>query len=396
MSQVRSSSRDAAVDGLRGLMLLVIVVTHYVPTSFFSGNIARPAAAVMLAVTGYFFMKVVEREKRLSKGFGERISAGLSLLWQRHMRIWPAIAGVILFYIILGYVDPGPINSQIHHTWPLYLGYMGNVVKMLYEQHAFPPQFWLISAQEQFVFAALIALVLVGPHRIRSLLQAAVIVGVTARVIGCLLWMPDQPALATESPFAVADALALGMLCRSAISGGASRTRLRRLLVGGALATLLLWASLPNAYAVYFGLLPLLAALGGCIFILSIADEMRARRVQRAMLSWPAIVLLGQMSLSLFLLHPLVNTMLNLAFARHFGELMPWWMLSLVGPPLSVLVAYAYFRMVEVPIRQLRSSRGAESDAPDSRRIPPSSPITALGGRRGFLLSARLGRLVAR
>jgi peptidoglycan/LPS O-acetylase OafA/YrhL len=33
---------------------------------------------------------------------------------------------------------------------------------------------------------------------------------------------------------------------------------------------------------------------------------------------------------------------------------MPWWGLALVGPPLSLLVAYGYFRAVEVPIRRLR------------------------------------------
>lgn len=370
MSGARSQSRDAAVDGLRGLMLLIIVVTHYVPTTFFSGNIARPAAAVMLAVTGYFFMKSVEREKRLGNGLPERCAAALSLLWQRHMRVWPVVAGVILLYVLLGYVDGGATTTQIHQTWPLYLGYMGNVVKMVYEGQAFPAQFWLIGAQEQFFFAALVALVLVGPGRIKGFLQAAVLVGVAARVIGCLIWMPERPALATESPFAVADAIALGMLCRLAISGGASKTRLRRVLVGAALATFLLWASLPNTYAIYFGLMPLLAALVGCIFILYLADEVRVRRLQRAMLSWPAIVLLGQMSLSLFMLHPLVNTVLNLAFAHLFRMFMPWWALAIVGPPLSILIAYGYFRLVEVPIRRLRSTRAQRADAPIESHKP--------------------------
>lgn len=57
-----SAWRGSAVNGLRGLMLLIIVVTHYVPSAFFSGNIARPAAATMLTVTGYFFMMVMERD----------------------------------------------------------------------------------------------------------------------------------------------------------------------------------------------------------------------------------------------------------------------------------------------------------------------------------------------
>ena len=138
MTRSRPHRRDCAVDGVRGLMLLVIVTTHYIPSSFFSANIARPAAAVMLAVTGYFFMKVAERETRLAGAPLERCAAALSMLWQRHMRIWPALAGVILLYALLGYFDGGRTTTQIHQTWPMYLSYMGNVVKMLYEGEAFP------------------------------------------------------------------------------------------------------------------------------------------------------------------------------------------------------------------------------------------------------------------
>jgi peptidoglycan/LPS O-acetylase OafA/YrhL len=132
--------------------------------------------------------------------------------------------------------------------------------------------------------------------------------------------MPEQPALATESPFAIADAVALGMLSRIAISAGESKTRLRPGLVAAALATFVLSVSLPNIYAVYLGLVPLLMALVGCIFILHLADEVRVRRLQRSLLTSAALVLLGKMSLSLFLLHPLVNTVLTLAFAIMRGS----------------------------------------------------------------------------
>ena len=367
--------REAAVNGLRGLMLLVIVTTHYVPTSFFSGNIARPAAAVMLAVTGYFFMQILERDPRFRGGFPQRLRAAGSLLFQRHMRIWPTLAGVILLYIGLGYVDPGPTTTQIHDTWPLYLGYMGNVVKMIYEEQAFPAHFWLISAQEQFLLITLLALVVIPGDRIRAFLKVALVVGVAARFIGCLLFMPGHPALATESPFAVADALALGMLCRIAVAGRTSGTRLRRGFTLAAIATFFCWAALPNTYAVYFGLLPLLAALIGCLIILLMADEIRGHKFERAMLSWPALVVLGQMSLSLFLLHPFVNTVINLSFARITGQLTPWWLLGLIGPPSSVLVAYGYFRIVEVPIRRVRTRNSPARAAVKTANAASASKI---------------------
>jgi peptidoglycan/LPS O-acetylase OafA/YrhL len=370
-------SRDAAVDGLRGIMLLVIVTTHYLPTSFFSGNIARPAAAVMLAVTGYFFMLIVERDPRFQGRFPDRCRAACALFFQRHMRIWPTMAGVILLYVGLGFVDRGPMTTQIHHTWPLYLGYMGNVVKMIYEEQAFPAHFWLISAQEQFVLISLLALAFVPTRLLPAFLKTAVVLGIVARFVGCFVFMPSHPALATESPFAVADALALGMLCRIAIAEQVSRTRLRRRFTLAAIITFFAWASLPNTYAVYFGLLPLLSALLGCIIIFTMADQVRGRRFEKAMLGWPALVLLGRMSLSLFLLHPFVNTLVNLSYARLTGALIPWWVLALIGPPLSILVAYGYFRTVEVPIRRLRaraSSRKVHGAKPGKSLTPPVGP----------------------
>jgi len=355
-------------------MLLIIVLTHYVPTSFFSGNIARPAAAVMLTVTGYFFMRIVEREHGLRGALGDRCKAALRLSFQRHMRIWPAVAGVVLMYVALGYLVPGRLTNQIHHTWPLYLAYMGNVVKMWYEADAFPAHFWLISAQEQFVFLVLVALVTFGADRIKHMITVAVVVGVAARLIGCFLWMPDHPALATESPFAVADALALGMLCRTAVAANVGTTTLRRRVTLGAICVFLLWAALPNTYAIYFGLMPLLTALIGCLIILTLGDEVRVRRFEQAMLSWPAVVLLGQISLSLFLLHPLVNTIINLAYARETGEILPWWLLAMIGPPASIVVAYGYFRAVEVPIRRFRSSAVRRSPV----RLANGAPRTPL------------------
>lgn len=350
-----SASMDASVNGLRGITLLLIVLTHYVPTTFFSGNIGRPVAATMMVVTGYFFALILEREKiETDRPFFSRVGGALAAFFQRHLRIWPAIAGIIGIYVILGYVDGGKTTTQIHTTWPLYLAYMGNVVKMMYEGAAFPAHFWLISAQEQFVLITLLATALFGYRNMRPFLITAVIVGVSTRFIASVLWMPERPALATETPFAVADALALGMLMRMAIVDGLSRTRLRRGIMSSIIGLALLWALMPNTYAFYFALVPLITALIGCLVIVYVTDDVRAHRFESAMLSWPFLVVLGQMSLSLFLVHPLVNTLLNIAYTDYTGQVMPWWALSIIGPPLSVVAAFGYFRAVEVPLRKLR------------------------------------------
>lgn len=353
----RAVNREAGIDGLRGIMLLIIVTTHYVPSEFFSGNIARPAAAVMLAVTGYFLMRTLERADLDSPSIATRFRSMLTMLWQRHMRVWPVVAGAVLLYVILGFVDPSKTTTQIHSTWPLYLGFMGNVVKMIYEENAFPAHFWLVSAQEQFILLLLLTTVFASGKNLKKLLVASIWIGVITRVVLCMIFMPDQPSVATETPFAIADALALGMLCRMAIGAKESKTKLRRNIIAAMLAVFFAWAIMPNTYFSYFGLTPLLAALIGCLIIITLGDNIRGKRFERAMLNWPFVVLLGQMSLSLFLIHPLVNTLLNLGYARLTGVIIPWWLLALLGPPLSVAAAFIYFRLVEVPIRRGRRKR---------------------------------------
>jgi peptidoglycan/LPS O-acetylase OafA/YrhL len=360
------ASTDASVNGLRGITLLLIVMTHYVPTTFFSGNIGRPVAAVMMVVTGYFLALVLERQQiETDRPFFARLASSLSFFFQRHIRIWPAIAGIVGIYVILGYLDGGRTTTQIHTTWPMYLAYMGNVVKMIYETEAFPAHFWLISAQEQFVLFTLLVTAILGYQNMRSFLVGAVVVGVLTRLVASMLWMPDQPALATETPLAVADALALGMLVRMAIVEGASRTKLRRNYIAAILGVTMFWALMPNTYGFYFALVPLITALIGCLIIVYVTDEIRATRVESIMLAWPGLVVLGQMSLSLFLVHPLVNTLLNIGYSEMTGEILDWWLLAIVGPPLSLVVAFGYFRAVEVPLRRMRrKARGSATPVP--------------------------------
>lgn len=364
MSRPRIAVEDS-VNGLRGLALLLIVATHYVPSDLFSFNLAKPTASVLFVATGYFMTSILTRfEAQLNGGFAERAKATATVLALRHARVWPVLAIVIGFYVVLGLVDGGALTSQILTTWPLYLGYMGNLPKMLFEGQAFPAHFWLISAQEQLVLVYLLVVLAFGLRALKSLLWVMVPLGLGARILGAALLMPEHPALALETPLAVADSLSIGMLLGFAARGQISRTALRRLAVTLGLAVLLVWAMLPNLNAVYFGLAPLGVALLACAVVLTVTDELRADTIRAGFLGSPLLVLCGQMSLSLFLLHPLVNTLLTLGYPKVMGALMPWWLLLAVGPPLSLLVSFVFFRLVEVPVRQARTLVGPSALRP--------------------------------
>lgn len=350
---------EDSVNGLRGLALLLIVVTHYVPTAFFSFNLAKPVAAVLFVATGYFLTSVLTRyEAALNGPLAIRAGAMLKILGLRHARVWPVLAIVVGLYVLLALADRGEVTSQILRTWPLYLAYMGNMPKILFEGEAFPSHFWLISAQEQLLVLYALAIVLLGLSGFRRLLWWMLPLSLMWRVVGALLFMPERPALALETPLAVADSLSLGLLLGFAVRSRLSRTELRRISITGAVLVLLAWAVLPNQNAVYFSLLPLGIALLGCAAVLTVTDELRAGRIHGALLGSAPLVLLGRMSLTLFLLHPLVNTVIVLGFPHLFGILIPWWLLMLIGPPLALGVSFVFFRLVETPIRGMRAGRG--------------------------------------
>jgi peptidoglycan/LPS O-acetylase OafA/YrhL len=86
------------------------------------------------------------------------------------------------------------------------------------------------------------------------------------------------------------------------------------------------------------------------------ADRVRGRGIGRAGLAAPWLVFLGRLSLPLFLLHPLVNTVLRLVFTQTTGVEMPWWLLFAVGPCLSILAAWGFHRVVEEPLKRLSAS----------------------------------------
>lgn len=342
----------SSVDGFRGLTMLALVITHYVPPSFFSFNLAKPVVMLLVLTAGYFLASVMLSDARHLDGPG-RFGAVLRLAVMRHVRVWPAIAGVVGLYILLAIVDGGPLTGQILDTWPLYLSYLGNLPKIWFGGEAWPGHFWVIAAQEQLILFLMLLISLVGLGPVRRMLWWFVGLGVMARLIGALLYMPANPSLALETPLAIADALALGMIARFAVANHATRTRVRRIALASGLALLLVWSMLPNTNSVYFTLVPLAAALLGCALITTLTDELRAARLHR-FFAHPMIVLLGSMSLSLFLTHPLVNTVINLLFAKLTGVAIPWWLLLLVGPPASLLFGFLYFRIVETPIRRWR------------------------------------------
>ncbi len=343
-----------AVEGLRGLAIALVVIYHYTPPTLFSFNLGKPINSILFVVAGFFFARALGHVALASmpsvKG---RVRTLMRVLARRHVRIWPLLAIVVALYLGLSVVDHGALTQQIRSTWPYYLTYLGYVPRWSLEAQAFPGHLWVVSAQETIIVLFCLAVAIMGWPRVQKSLAALIVVGAAARLGGTIAFMPLHPSLALETPWAILDPFAIGMLVQIRLAARSSQRRLRRQVAAAVVATGVVWMLLPNWPTTYFTLIPLIAALATALVMVVSADRVRGRRLNSSALTHPMLLFLGRISFPLFLLHPFVNTVLRLGFTSVIGFEMPWWTLLAIGPPLSALAALGLQRLVDAPLRRV-------------------------------------------
>lgn len=357
--------RDDAVNGVRAIAVVAIMAHHYMPPDFFSFNVAKAFNALIIATGGYFFAaSALAEQASLNSGMMRtRLAACLRLVTRQVVRTWPLVAFTVALYVLLGFVDGGPLTRQIHTTWWLYLLEMGNVPKLLYGDQAFPGHLWVIAAQNQV--ALLIALIMVATslRTLERALPAIVLAGFTLRLALTMAFMPLHPAWALEGAWSVIDVIGIGMLARLALQHESTRGGLRRTALTSAMLATLLWIELPNWNATYYALTPLIVTMVSVAAVMTVTDPARRARSSASLLCHPVPVFIGKMGLCLFLTHPFVNTVVILGWPLLTGAAIPWWGLAILGPALSFPFAWLVHIFIERPTISLRASVGKTKKA---------------------------------
>lgn len=356
---VSTAKRSQAVVGLRGLTVIAIMAHHYMPADFFSFNVAKAFNALLITIGGYFFANAMIRETEAldSDSFIERGKASGRLFLRQIQRVWPLLAFVILLYVGLAVADGGTLTTRILSTWWLYLIDLGNVPKIIYGAEAFPAHFWTVAAQDQVILLTAFAMTAFGFTRFRNALPWIIAAGFVSRVVATLAFMPENPALALEMPWSVLDVACIGMLARLATDDATRRGAVRRGAYTAAAIVGFVWMAMPNTNASFYGMVPLAFSLLSVGLVLSATDEMRGGAMARA-ICHPWLVFLGTIGLSLFFLHPFVNTVLLLAWPKMTGALMPWWAFAVVGPMIAIPSAWAMHVVIEKPLTGRRKAAG--------------------------------------
>jgi peptidoglycan/LPS O-acetylase OafA/YrhL len=365
--------RLPALDGIRGLAVLSIMMFHSGATWFAGGGIG---VDVFFVLSGFLITGLLLDERR---GTG-RIRLR-SFYARRVLRLLPALLLVVGFLFVWSFVG-GLGSQQVHELrrgLVFTLGYAANVqVAFLGELPPFSlvAHMWSLAIEEQFylVWPLVLALLLRLRFRTGQVLVVAVVAALASTVWRAFLWHgPGDVLRVYYGPDTRADGLLLG--CALALV--ASRRPLPRApwlaLVGGVflIAQVRLDTHL-GSFGYEGGYL--LTALAACALIVGAvgAPDGPAARV----LGWRPLAAVGAISYGLYLWHWPVYLILNA------GRLdLPWLQLQAVRFAVTFAVATASYLLLERPVLSLRSRfrPRTEGDAPGAPTgADPTTPAPPL------------------
>ncbi|HET6810133.1 MAG TPA: acyltransferase [Acidimicrobiales bacterium] len=387
-SPVRLLRPNPALDGLRGLAVLLVIGYHFRPGSGFSGG--WMGVDVFFALSGFLITSLVLDELATTGRF-----SFLRFHIRRALRLQPALwlflavwlVGLLTlrqfywFHTVPGFAPaPGPPT-------PLWVGArgvltaMGEVNNWFSVRHvAMPPigHLWSLSIEEQFYLVWPALLLVVARFRPQWMLRATVGLGV-ASALDCLVqWNggagTDRIYFGTDTR---AQALLAGCLVAQLWTSGRLERMLtsrltRRLLFSGAAVVLaaVAWFATDRSAFRYRGGFTLIA-LAAAILVAVLAVEEPAGRTGASVpagirvLSWGPLRYVGSRSYAVYLW--------NYVFATWFHPLGAW---SIVpGVAATFLAAEVSWRLVERPALALKSRwapRPGAAAPPRSRGAVPA------------------------
>lgn len=367
-----------AIDGLRAISVVGVIVFHLVPGALPGGWFG---VDVFFVISGFLITALLLSEHRLSRGH-----INLMSFWRaRARRLIPALLPVLIAVLVAAtFLSPtgrrGAIAGDVLATlgyvanWRFVLGdeaYFGQIASPSPVRHA-----WSLAVEEQFyIFYPLLLIVLLSLLRRRlTLVVCLTSIGLASAGLMVLLHEPGlDPSRVYYGTDTRAHQLIVGAVLAATLSpgpGAISRPIARRLdlwcrrLSSPALIVVvsaLWWASSAQEQLFEGAIVPLSVAVG----IVIVAASSSRRTVTQRVLGWEPLRRVGLVSYGLYLWHWPIVVFLN-------AEVLPWPTAARVVVQLSltVLLALLSFRFIERPVRQ----RGVHALIP---RLPRAGAVVA-------------------
>lgn len=391
-----SIRRAPALDGLRGIAVLAVVVYHLFGTVLRGGYIG---VDIFFVLSGFLITSLLVRE------YGARGSISLSGFWVRRLRrIVPAAVTVLVVATAVAGMIGGDVAVKL---WPQFLSsafFVNNWSQIASAESYFADttprifmHYWSLAIEEQFyviwplVFLALMWLARGKTVRTRMIfaLRVAVVVGLSSALTMALLYRPDEDPsrvyFGSDSHvfgLLTGVALALWITTPSPQAADSWPSRLSRqsaalvgwtvgpLVFAGLVATLFLVSDTsPIAYR--GGL------LAACLLTAAVVhNAVRESGPVPQLLRLPLLRWLGERSFSLYLWHwPVVVFVRELAAGPGGTSSLSVWEIGAIAAVITVLVSELSYRWIETPFRRY-GFRGALSKlGENSSRIVPGIAV---------------------
>ena len=373
---VASALRVPALDGVRGIAILTVMLYH---ATMSLGHTFGPIRAVLsitqggwlgvdifFALSGFLITGILldARDKPLASYLG-------NFYWRRTVRIFPLYYGVMLLMLLLPLLlgTTGSDGYQLYlqrqpWLWP----YGANMAREYYGIHTGclefgwfeMTHFWSLAVEEHFYLVWPLAVYLLHPRALWALSIGLILVSFALQAE--LIPVHDRVALAALSTPKFVGSLLVGGLGALIIRTPWSRAQIAkwslRVMLGGVLVAAIGWwrGDFAHAAETYFQRLALIPAFAvtTTATILWVIENPTARFTR--WLQTPTLVWFGTLSYGLYVYHclwgPVARALPIASFPGGYSVGMVVYVIGFFAAPIAVSwVSYRYF---ELPLLRLK------------------------------------------
>lgn len=332
-SPIRVRPRVSAVDGLRGLAIVLVLLAHSIvilpaqergelgslAALFNSGNIA----VSLFFVIGAFFVT----RRLLAASTTHRVLGPLRYMARRTVRIALQVYVLLVAVFVVHSVDPTDTSSRAATVDSLLavatFRFNDYVRENALSARSDIGQLYYLSIDLQFFLVLMVVIILIGRWRrvLVALLALSLVAALWWRWQVCVEhgWYSAALRTSTRSEAPLAGALAACLLDRARVRDWVAQ---QSTALAGAAAGLALGLVVSCAFVTiegYFGLQGAVAAVVFALLVLGLAGGASAESLAVRALAWAPLARIGQWSLTVFVWH----TPLWVFVRRHTGDLSP-------------------------------------------------------------------------
>lgn len=355
-----SSRYIPALDGLRALAVIAVVIYHMNATALQSGLLG---VTIFFALSGYLITGLLIREWSTTK------KINLPQFWLRRVRrLFPAIVFVLLGTIVLTGVFAPDMLTKLRNDIVAALLFFTNWWYIFQDVSYFEAMgapspvthFWSLAIEEQFylIWPPLLLLLFSKRVKKRHIQLGLLVAAIASAAAMAILYSPQaDPSRVYYGTDTRAFSLLIGAFLAFEFpparvnghgrQGFTARDRKIALGVGSAaLAGILVMMVAVNGYSpfLYYGGIALLSLLTGAL-IITLAD---GRSPLARFFALRPLVWIGKLSYSIYLWHYPLLLLIN---PQNFTGETPWF--AYVGQALVILAASAIsYYVVETPLRK--------------------------------------------